>query len=214
MQSKHSDKNPGVNRPFLNSGLARGRQLVAGIPNKALVYFLKHKWIFILGFCLILFGYIRGVAIKNSVMIIVLILVASFSTYYKKYVKFTLGFELVTFATVLTTVAYGPMVGALVGFVSSIAAEVIPQLIDPSSFFWIISLPVSAFVVAFFSSMGVPLFWLGFISIATQFMISEPIRIFSGDSYLKTMGTVNIVTTAAWTVLWFKLLAPAVLPLM
>ncbi|MBI2134176.1 hypothetical protein HYU11_05865 [Candidatus Woesearchaeota archaeon] len=194
--------------------IAKGKRFVVGLPNKSLAFFWRHKRFFILGFFCILVLVLFGGYIKNAVTILLLTLIASFSTYYKKYIRFTLGFELVTFSTVLTTVAYGPLIGAIVGFVSAVAAEVIPQLIDPSSLFWIISLPVSAFVVAFFHGLGVPLFWLGFISLFVQYAISEPMRIFSGDDYLRTMGFVNMITTLGWAILWFRVLAPVVFPLL
>lgn len=75
-------------------------------------------------------------------------------------------------------------------------------------------MPASAFVAAFFHGIGVPLFWLGLLSIAVQFIISEPIRLFSGDEYLRTMSIVNIITTTGWTVLWFRVFAPVVLGMM
>lgn len=194
--------------------MKHGKQLVTGVPNKLLILFLKRKWLYIGVFFALLFVLALGINIKNVIMVVLLALVASFSTYYKKYIKFTIGFEFVTLATVLTAIAYGPLVGALVGLVSSIAAEVIPQLIDTSSFLWIISVPASAFVVYFFHGLGVPLFWLGIISILVQFIISEPIRIFWGDEYTRTMGWVNIVTTLGWTILWFRLLAPPLLSIL
>ncbi|GEM_PF-3986773 len=194
--------------------LQKKRRWVFGIPNKFLALFLKKKWHFIAGFFALLLLLSFGVVLKNVIIIAILTAIASVSTYYKYYIKFTIGFELVTFATVLTTVSYGPLVGAMVGFAAAIAAEVIPKLIDPSSFFWILSVPASAFIVALFHSMGVPIFWLGLISIAVQFIISEPLRLLSGDEYLKTMSLVNIITTTVWTIMWFRVLAPIVLPMM
>ncbi len=197
-----------------NIFIAKSKKFVIGFPNSALAFFWKNKTPFLIGLFAMLIFIALGTSAKGAIMAIILTIIASFSTYYKRYVKFTMGFELVTLATVLTTVAYGPLIGALVGFVSATAAEVIPQMIDPSSFFWILSLIVSAFAVAFFHGMGVPLFWLGFVSLTIQFIMTEPIRFFSGDSYLKTMSIVNIVTTTAWTVLWFKVVAPILIGIM
>ncbi len=194
--------------------IAKSKKFVVGLPNHSLAFFWKHKKFFLIGLFGLLVIFSLGSMLKAAFMILLLTLIASFSTFYKRYVKFTIGFELVTFSTVLTTVAYGPAIGALVGFVSAVAAEVIPQLIDPSSFFWIISLPVSAFAVAFFHGLGVPLFWLAYVSLAVQFIFSEPMRMLSGDEYLKTMGMVNMITSCVWTILWFKLLAPIIFPLL
>ncbi len=200
----------------LPSGIfvTRGRQFVAGMSTRSLAFFWKRRKLFLALFFAFLVLLLLGAALKAAIFIVILTVVASVSMYYKRFFRFTFGFELVTFSTVLVTVAYGPMIGAVVGFVSAVAAEVLPQMIDSSSFFWIISVPVSAFVVSFMFGIGVPLFWLGFVSLAVQFMISEPIRIFSGDQYLKSMGIVNIVTTSAWALLWFRFLAPVVLSMM
>lgn len=194
--------------------LRKGKHFVVGLPNKSVAFFWKHKKLFILGFFILLLLAVLGINIKSAVMVVLLTVIASVSTIYKKYMKFTIGFELVTFSTVLTAVAYGPLIGAIVGFVSAVAAEVLPQLIDPSSFFWILSLPLSAVLAAFLYSLGVPIFWLGMLSVVVQLAVSEPMRIFSGDQYLVTMGTVNIITTLVWNILFFKILAPAILPIL
>ncbi|MBI4438367.1 hypothetical protein HY640_00375, partial [Candidatus Woesearchaeota archaeon] len=159
----------------IRTPINKGKTIVAGIPNTFLRYFLKHKKLFIAAIFAVLLLLFTGLELDEAIITITLTAIASFSTIYKKYLKFTIGFELVTFATVLTTLKYGLPIGAVVGFVSALAAEVIPQLIDPSSFFWILSLPASAFAVSFFHNLGVnSLLWLGLISLAVQFTISEP----------------------------------------
>lgn len=99
--------------------LQKKRRRVAGIPDKFLALFLRKKWHFIAVFFVLLLLLAFGVVLKNVIIIAVLTAIASISTYYKHYIKFTVGFELVTFATVLTTVAYGPLIGAAVGLVSA-----------------------------------------------------------------------------------------------
>src|SRR3989344_16846 len=64
--------------------------------------------------------------------VVFLILLGSLSTIYKFKIKISFGFELVTLATVLSTVAYGPLIGFFVGFISALAAELIPQMIEAS----------------------------------------------------------------------------------
>ena len=174
----------------------------------------KHKWPLIFGFFLLLFVTSLGVPIHGFIAIVILSVIAAFSTYYRKYVKLTVGFETVTFATVLCTVAYGPMIGALVGLVSCFAAEFIPQLIDPSSFLWILSYPVVALVVYWLHGLGVPLFWLGMAGTAVQNIIAEPIRFLSGDELLRTMGFLSVTGSIISNIILFNLLAGPVLSIM
>ena len=152
-----------------------------------------------------------GIKPKGALIIFLLTITASFSTYYRRYIKFTLGFETVTFATVIATVAYGPTVGIAVGLVSAFAAEFIPQMIDPSSFLWIFSYVLVALATWFLHGWGVPVFWLGMVASFIQNAVAEPIRIFSGDDYLRGMGIFSVVGSTMWNILLFSVLAGPVL---
>ncbi|MBI3051718.1 hypothetical protein HYY74_04650 [Candidatus Woesearchaeota archaeon] len=174
----------------------------------------RKKWLFIAVFFLLILLWSLGISMKAAFFITALTLTAALSTYYRVYMKFTLGFETVTLATVLTTVVYGPFVGIAVGLVSSFAAEFIPQLIDPSSFFWILSYIPAALAVAFLHSLGVPLFWLGMAATLIQNAIAEPIRLFSGDTLLRGMGVFSVTGSFISNLILFGVVAQPLLSLM
>jgi hypothetical protein len=67
--------------------------------------------------------------IKGFLTLIVLAAFGSFSTYYKRKLENfgAIGFEFVTFTTVLVGVAFGPLVGALFGFAVSLTSVVLSR---------------------------------------------------------------------------------------
>ncbi|MBI4438913.1 hypothetical protein HY640_03200 [Candidatus Woesearchaeota archaeon] len=184
------------------------RRVPAGSAFRGSLSLLKRrKWLFISCLFVVLLLSSLGLTFKGAVFVVALSLTAGLSTYYRRYTKLTIGFETVTFATVLTAVAYGPLIGSIVGLVSSFAAEFIPQLIDPSSFLWILSYPVVALVCSSLFESGVSLFWVGFVGSFIQNVIAEPIRIFSGDEYLRTMGVLGVTGSTVFNIILFRTLA-------
>ena len=181
---------------------------------KWITFVRQKKWYFIFGLIAILIMSSLGVSVKGTFFVFALTIIGAFSTYYRKYVKLTFGFETVTLATVLTTVAYGPVIGSIVGLVSAFGAEFIPELIDPSSFFWILSYIPVAFAVHSMNASGVPLFWLGMIATVIQNVIAEPIRIFSGDELMRGMGVLSVGGSTVSNIILFSVVASPLLSLM
>ncbi|MBI2144889.1 hypothetical protein HYU18_01050 [Candidatus Woesearchaeota archaeon] len=93
-----------------------------------------------LGF-LLLFSLVFNVSIKAVVLIPLLILVASFSTFYFNYVTVPVNFELVKLFTVLVSAAYGFLPGLSVGVASTFFGKVLIGRIDDK-------LPLSMLVIA------------------------------------------------------------------
>ena len=176
-------------------------------------FLIKHKWKVLIGILIFLF-YVNATSAASSIFFIIfLIAIASVSTIYKYNVKLSFGFELVTMSTVLATVVYGPIIGAFVGLVSAILAEYLPQMIESSSMFWIISVALSAFLVAIFAGPNPNLLFLGLISFAFQMLIAEPIRLL-GPIELRLQGLLYVVTGLIWNIFVFTRIAPFLLDLM
>ncbi len=174
---------------------------------------MRHKWKIAIGLVALLF-YINATSAATAVFfVIVLTALGAISTIYKLNMKISFGFELVTMATVLTTLAYGPIIGAFVGLISSILAEILPQMIESSSIFWISSTALSAFLVAFVHVFTSNLMVLGLTSFALQMLISEPVRLM-GPPEIKVQGLLYITTGLAWNIFVFAKIAPFVLSLM
>ena len=79
--------------------------------------------------------------IKMVLTIPILILAASFSTFYFNYVSLPVNFELVKLATILTAVSYGVLPGLAVGIASTFFGKVLIGRVDEK-------LPMSMMVIA------------------------------------------------------------------
>ncbi|MBI2550048.1 hypothetical protein HYV83_02605 [Candidatus Woesearchaeota archaeon] len=99
---------------------------------------LKPKTVFLLTialFVVIVFG--RN--IKDILLVGVLAFVASYSTIYKRTIHVPSAVEMVTFGTVITGAAYGPLAGVLFGVFTTIASEIISSGVDVNTLFYAIS---------------------------------------------------------------------------
>ena len=81
-------------------------------------------------------------------------MVATFSTSYKKVIRLPPAFELVTFTTVMVSLAYGPMVGAIYAIVVSLTSEVMATSLD----FFIVSFIPGRIVMAIAAGFLLDLF--------------------------------------------------------
>ena len=104
--------------------------------------FRKHYLKVIIGLLLvILASLVFGVSVKTILFSAVLILLASFSTFYFNYVNAPVNFELVKMATILMAYSHGIAAGLIVGIFSTIAGKVLIGRIDEK-------LPISVAAIA------------------------------------------------------------------
>src|SRR3989338_6888473 len=70
---------------------------------------------------------------KALIFVMLLFLLGAFSTFYKKKLEGfgAIGFELVTFTTIITGVAFGSLVGAMFGFATSLMSVIISRDVGP-----------------------------------------------------------------------------------
>lgn len=173
---------------------------------------LKHRWkLLFLGILFLLIVNYPQQS-RKIITILLLTIIASFSTFYKFRVKISLGVELVTMATVLTSLVYGPVIGAIVGIISSTLSVVLPQMVDASDVFYVVAHAVVAFVV--YALRGWPLMALVIIAMLIEWAMSEPIRLLSGSIELRTMAFLYMSSNLIWNILVFIYIAPPVYNLM
>lgn len=77
-----------------------------------------------------------GRNLKDIFLVAVLGIAASYSTIYKRTIRVPSAVELVTFGTVITGAAYGPLVGVLFGVITTIASEIISSGVDVNTLFY------------------------------------------------------------------------------
>lgn len=104
--------------------------------------------------CLLLVSLIFDISPRALLAVPLLILVASFSTFYFNYVVLPVNFELVKLATVLASVAYGPLPGLAVGVASTFFGKVLIGRIDEKLPLSMLAISAMALAAAFFHSPG------------------------------------------------------------
>ena len=104
--------------------------------------FRRHYLKVVIGFALlILISLVSGVSVQTMLVSAVLILLASFSTFYFNYANVPVNFELVKMATILMAYSHGIAAGLIVGILSTIAGKVLIGRIDEK-------LPISVAAIA------------------------------------------------------------------
>ena len=128
--------------------------------------FRKHYLKVIIGFVLmIIISLVSGVSVQTLLVSAVLVLLASFSTFYFNYANVPVNFELVKMATILMAYSHGIAAGLIVGIISTIAGKILIGRIDeklPISIAAIAIVAVAAGVAPHLFS-GVSVVWLGII---------------------------------------------------
>ncbi|MBI3051051.1 hypothetical protein HYY74_01200 [Candidatus Woesearchaeota archaeon] len=126
-------------------------------------------------------------SIADAVLIIVLFLVAAFSTFYKRYFRAPPAFELMTFSVVLMTVKFGLVAGFVFGAIVQVASEAAHGAIDAQI---VIFVPARAALsiwtwVAMSLFNVTDFFTLGMIAVVGYNLMVQPISWFMGDMQLR-----------------------------
>jgi len=130
--------------------------------------------------------------IKAIIAVGILGVLASYSKFYQRYIKVPGVVELLMFSTVMTSIAYGPVVGAVFGIMASIAADIIGSDIDLFSFVDAFGRGVIGILAFNFYSPEGSIVALGLIMTLIFYAISLPIYLFLGDLELKLKAVVYI----------------------
>jgi hypothetical protein len=132
----------------------------------------------------------------------VLLLLASYSTYYKRKLGMPLGgVELVTFGTVLTGMALGPTMGLLFGVISATASEVLSAGIGPLTWIYILTMAVIGMAVSRFPDSM--LFAVGMGVVVINLLINQVIYLFIGDEDVKSMTAIYLVVNLFFNAILF-----------
>ena len=108
---------------------------------------------------------VSGASVKTITALLVLILLASFSTFYFNYVNVPVNFELVKLATILTAYSHGITAGLIVGIVSTIAGKVLIGRIDEKLPISIIAIATVATLAGLFSGADIVILGIALVGI-------------------------------------------------
>ncbi len=113
--------------------------------------------------------------IKALIIIGILGVAATFSTFYKRAFQAPPAFELITLTVVAVGIFYGPWVGALYAFVVSLTSEIASQALDPFSMTYIPPRIATAFVAPWLYHNGTSVAMIGFLMSLLYNLLQQPV---------------------------------------
>lgn len=175
--------------------------------NSKVVVLIKQNKFLTLGFLLAFFLFIYFFnEIKAIVVMILLILLGIFSMYWNKYIKVSIGIELIVFGTVLAGYLYGAWQAAIVGLTSLFIAELITERIQHSTIISFVGLAIISFLAPLFS--GSDITFAGIVLTLVYNAIIAPGYIIMGSPAWTTfVFAVTDILFNAWV---FFILAPKI----
>ncbi|HIG97846.1 TPA: hypothetical protein HA231_00265 [Candidatus Woesearchaeota archaeon] len=187
------------------------KQAVEGLRNARHALTLKNAVIAAFAISMLL---IFGSGIKDILLVAVLGTAASYSTIYKRTIRVPSAVELVTLGTVVTGAAYGPLVGAAFGIITTIASEIISSGVDVFTLFYATARGISG-AVAFYAvnNWGFGMVAMGMTALVIFHAISDFIYIVSGDVEAKLKVVYFTITNTAFNLLVFTLFGKLLLRL-
>lgn len=136
---------------------------------------LRRKQYFLLAIVAIALFVLFTEQITALIVISILGLAATFSTFYKRVFQAPPAFELMTLTIVAVAVFYGPLVGALYAIVVSITSEIAAQALDPFSITYIPPRIATAFVAPWLYDNGTSVALIGLLMSGLYNLLQQPV---------------------------------------
>ncbi len=141
----------------------------------------KKRAVALIAALLFLFVAFIDIAIPAAV-VIALGVIASFSTSYKRFVRMPPAVELVTFTTVIVSLAYGPLVGVIYAVIVTFAAEVMTNALDLFIISFVPSRAAIALTAGFlFHQFNGNILLTGAVSSILYNLLAQPFYLFMAD---------------------------------
>ncbi len=145
-----------------------------------------------------------GQTLKPFFFIAIFLLLSSVSLIYNRWLKTSIGIEFVMLSTVLTARVYGPIPGAIVGFVGLTAAEIIGTGFNARTLISLVAIAFIGLITPFFSSMSI--LAAGIILTLIYDLIIIPFYLLAGSS--PGRSALFVITHIIWNLWVFYVLAP------
>ena len=144
---------------------------------EAIASFLRNNTgkIFLAIAVLLLISLFFGIPLKTVFMIPLLVVAASFSTFYFNYFVAPVNFELVKLATILAAVAYGFLPGLAVGIASTFFGKVLIGRVDEKLPLSMLMISIIAVAAAIFSTANITMLGITLVLAynATMFALTQ-----------------------------------------
>jgi len=138
------------------------------------------------------------------------IIIGILSMMYNRWIKVSLGVELIMVGTVLTAVAYGRFPAIIVGFVALFFAEMLSDRFTYSTFISFIGLFVVAMVVPLFGSSSITAIGI-WMTLMYDIIILPGYVLLGSSPWRSLLFFVTHIMFNAWV---FIVIAPRILPLL
>jgi hypothetical protein len=146
-------------------------------------YGIKHKMQAVYVLIAILLFVLFTAQIKTLIIITMLGIIATFSTFYKKVFQAPPAFELITLTVVVVSIFYGTLIGALYAFVVSLSSEIASQALDPFSVTYIFPRVIIAIIapMLYAGGAGLSIPILGLLMSITYNALQQPVYFYLTD---------------------------------
>jgi len=118
--------------------------------------------------------------------LLILAIIGSFSTSYKRVIRVPPAVELVTFTTVMVSLAYGPLAGIIFAAVVTLAAEIMTNALDIFIISFIPSRAIIAVAAGFlFSQFNGNIILTGFAASVLYNLLAQPFYLVMADAEMR-----------------------------
>ena len=145
-----------------------------------------------------------GQTLKPFFFIAIFLLLSSVSLIYNRWLKTSLGIEFVMLSTVMTARVYGPIPGAIVGFIGLTAAEIIGTGFNARTLISLGAIAIIGLITPFFSSLSI--LAAGMILTIIYDLMIIPFYQLAGSS--PGRSALFVVTHIIWNLWVFAVMAP------
>lgn len=171
----------------------------------------KNLWKLVLASAgIIALSFLFGTSVITIATMIILIMVASFSTFYFNYVNAPVNFELVKLSTILVAYTQGIAAGLIVGILSTIVGKVLIGRIDEKLPISVVAISIVAVLASLFNEASIEILGIALVGLYNLTLFSVSVAT-GGDigwnlPYEGTNFAINFVL--------FTRVAPLLLPLL
>jgi len=170
-------------------------------------HLMRHKRYVFLAILLFVLAIIFVRIVIPALVIVVLGVIATFSTSYKRVIRIPPALELVTFTTVLVSLAYGPLVGIIYAVITSITAEIMTNALDIFIISFVPSRAVIALIVSFiFSVFNGNVVATGIACTIIYNAIAQPFYLFLADVEMRAKSIYFMLLNIGSNIILFVLL--------
>ncbi len=170
----------------------------------------KKRVIAVLAALLLLLAFFSRVVIP-AVAILLMGVAASFSTSYKRVIRIPPAVELVTFTTVMVSLAYGPLVGAVYGAVVTVSAEIMTNALDVFIISFVPSRAIIAVAAGFlFNQFNGNIILTGLVSSVLYNLLAQPFYLFMADVEMRVKSVFFILLNIGSNFIIFAILGKIV----